>query len=68
MIYVYRSELLVAAATSRPVVWLECEDSVLPGPEGWMDTLPRNIACGAAGAALSIAMTHLGYVCVCVYL
>jgi len=56
-----RAELLVAAATSRPVVWLQCDDSVLPGPEGWMDTLPKNIACGAAGAALSIAMTHLGY-------
>ena len=29
-----------------------------------MHTLPRNIACGAAGAALSIGMTHLGYACV----
>ena len=56
-----RAELLVAAATCTPVVWLQCSDTIVPAPEGWLATLPRAIAFGTAGAALAMSMAHVSY-------
>jgi len=56
-----RAEVTVAAAEARPVVWLEATHGITAAPASWLHTLPRAVAFGAAGAALTISMTDVAY-------
>ena len=56
-----RAALLVAARTERPVVWLLAMEVVLPGPEGWLSTLPKHVAFGDAGPAQAVRIENLTY-------